>query len=117
MFRNSLAIIGFIALIAYFKPQIASKIPLINLVPLPEIHFKGDKGDKKDSPAPGNKFNPEIKAEAGIDDKPEVKPEVKPEKICNQVVCPPGTKPQRKAITPKGDKSWGIHFEVRSESK
>lgn len=106
MFRNSLAIIGFIALISYFKPQIAEKIPLLHLIPLPEVNLKED---KKDSPKP--------KSEIRTDARTEGDSEVKPEKICDQVICPPGTKPQKKATNPKRDSKWGIHFEIRSENR
>lgn len=74
MFRNGLSIIGALALLAYFKPFLAPRIPLLGKLPLPEISFKsGEKTPEKtannsldnpNNPTPQNSPSPSPSPEA-----------------------------------------------------
>lgn len=91
MLRNTFAIIGFLALISYFKPQIIKVAPVLAVIPFPQITIEGQKKE----PEKPNLIDPADKESTNN---------------------PTGTaqdKAPAPAPSPK-DKKWGIHFELKS---
>lgn len=91
MFRNSLAVVGGLFLLCYFKPALGQKVPLINSLPLPEITINW-------AGKPNNK----------ITDKTTDKPTDK------QIVSTPEGEPTPSPSLQQKGKRWGINIELKS---
>lgn len=84
MFRNSLAVVGGLFILCYYKPVIGQKVPLINSLPLPQITINWD--SKTAANKPGE----------------------------NTTVSTPQTSPSPSPTPQEKGKRWGIHFEMKS---
>lgn len=86
MFRNSLAVVGGLFILCYFKPAIGQKVPLINNLPLPEVTINWAGKNNK------------------ITDKPTDK----------QIVSTPEGEPTPSPSPQQKGKRWGINIELKS---
>lgn len=87
MIRNALAIVGAVALLAFFKGYLTPKIPQLGRLPLPQITFNTTDSNKPSEGKPGDP---------------------------NQPAIAPTTSPTpQPTATPEQKKRWGLEFEYK----